>query len=104
MPTEPIRVVFCADTAYAMPAAVGIRSVLERTTGPIEIAVVDCGLDPSSIDRMQRSWTGTTGEVRFIPLAVAAADRLPLPSHGWISRVTFARLLLPSVLPRTGAG
>ncbi|KAA1474437.1 nucleotide-diphospho-sugar transferase [Dentipellis sp. KUC8613] len=50
-----INVVYTVDSAYAMPAAVSIRSLLENTRSKVTVYVVDCGLAESDRTQIQDS-------------------------------------------------
>jgi len=50
-----IYLVLAVDTSYAMPAAVTIRSAVEKTAGCITIYVVDCGLRIEDKEKIKNS-------------------------------------------------
>jgi lipopolysaccharide biosynthesis glycosyltransferase/predicted O-methyltransferase YrrM len=51
-----IYLVLAIDTSYAMPAAVTIRSAVEKTAGCITIYVVDCGLRVEDKEKIKTSF------------------------------------------------
>ncbi|KAI0067651.1 glycosyltransferase family 8 protein [Artomyces pyxidatus] len=50
-----VNVVYAIDAAYAMPAAVSIRSLLKQSCGRISIYVIDCGLDEVNKEKLKQS-------------------------------------------------
>ncbi|KAG0706874.1 nucleotide-diphospho-sugar transferase, partial [Suillus ampliporus] len=50
-----IYLVLVIDASYAMPAAVTIRSAVDKTAGPITIYVVDCGLGVKDKEKIRTS-------------------------------------------------
>ncbi|KAG1730865.1 nucleotide-diphospho-sugar transferase [Suillus paluster] len=50
-----IYLVLATDASYAMPAAVTIRSAVEKTAGRITIYVVDCGLHVEDKEKIETS-------------------------------------------------
>ncbi len=93
-PTPPaIRVLTLADSRYAMPLAVMLRSLLETATPgrPIEITVIDGGISKADKERIQASLEGFAPRIRY----VAVPDRcLSLPVYGRVPPITYARLVL----------
>ncbi|MBO9127497.1 glycosyltransferase family 8 protein [Rhizobium sp. 16-488-2a] len=91
--------VLAADSAYAMPLATTIRSVAEANAGawPLEIHVIHDGIDGATQQRIFDSSPlgSVTIDWHTIDVSLFASDYIPLP---YISRMTFARLVLPGVL------
>ncbi len=91
--------VLAADSAYAMPLATTIRSVAEANASawPLEIHVIHDGIDSATQQRIFDSSPrgSVTIDWHAIDVSLFASDYIPLP---YISRMTFSRLVLPSVL------
>jgi lipopolysaccharide biosynthesis glycosyltransferase len=91
--------VLAADAAYAMPLATAIRSISESNNQlwPIEIHVIHDGIDGSTRQRIvDSSPVGSVSiEWHAIDLSCFSSDYNRLP---YISKMTFARLLIPSIL------
>ena len=95
---RPVTVVAAADSAYALPLAVTLRSVVDHL-GPdqdLEVFVVDNGLEPTQRKRVEQSLEGSV-----VPSWV---DPHPLPDNGLplcgrMSSTTYQKLSLPRVLP-----
>lgn len=93
----PLDVLTLADEGFALPLAVLGRSLLDRIAPEekIRLTVLDGGLTPASRRRVERSWDDRI-EARFVapPMGALAA----LSSAGRIPTLTFARLLVGSIL------
>lgn len=92
---QPIRVVFGADEAYALPAAVSIRSLLEnyKSTKPLEIYVVDGGMSSESRRKLIDSCEG-------LPRMLAPRASLEMPENELGFPVAVGlRLEMPFLLP-----
>ncbi|THH08848.1 hypothetical protein EW146_g8856 [Bondarzewia mesenterica] len=50
-----VYVAYAVDQAYAMPAAVSIRSLILHTPGRVTVYVVDCGLTEDDKEKLQHS-------------------------------------------------
>ncbi len=93
----PIRIVLGADDAYALPAAVTIRSLLDsyRSNEELEIYVLDGGMTAESRRLVLESCNG-------LPTFLQADRNEDVPeSHLTpISRAMFLRLQIPALLPQ----
>ena len=101
-----INLVVAADDHYAMPLAVAVRSALERMHDCMpRVFVLDDGISNSNRDRVLASWSGLPVQPEWIPLDemhISQLNMLPVPSINemqYISRCTFARLMLGELLP-----
>jgi predicted TPR repeat methyltransferase len=101
-----INLVVAADDRYAMPLAVAVRSALERMHGGMpRVFVLDDGISASNRDRVLASWSGLLVQPEWIPLGdthISQLNMLPVSSikeMQYISRCTFARLMLGELLP-----
>jgi lipopolysaccharide biosynthesis glycosyltransferase len=93
--------VCCADDAYALPLAVTVRSALDHLDPArvLELFVVDAGITPRSRKRAIASWPAERVRARFLPVELARLRHVP--SGGHISVASYARILLPELLPDT---
>ncbi len=86
-----------ADEGFALPLAVLGRSLLDHLEPAerVRLTVIDGGIAPDSRRRVERSWDDRI-EARFVapPMGALAA----LGSDGRIPTLTFARLLVGSIL------
>ncbi|SMD18321.1 glycosyltransferase family 8 protein [Lentzea albidocapillata] len=104
MAVEPIRIVLAADDDYAFPLAASVRSVLDNSQEerPLEVVVLSCGISAESKRRLSASWdTGVNGLVRFLDIDVNSLSAWPTssPFLSHPSSATYARLLMPQLLP-----
>ncbi|KZV96850.1 nucleotide-diphospho-sugar transferase [Exidia glandulosa HHB12029] len=89
-----MSVVLCVNEAYAIGAAVAIRSAVECTpNGRITVYVVDCGLADASYERLQQACGSQMGErVTMV--------RTSLPSHSRaLEDPTWAKIDMFALLP-----
>jgi len=89
-------VVFACDANYAMPLATVIRSLVEnnRKAWPLDVHVFWEG--PEAIcRRVEESLPPGAASIRWIPVDLDAFQGLATPPG--VSRMTYARLLIPSV-------
>ncbi|MGW6929786.1 glycosyltransferase family 8 protein [Lentzea sp. NPDC054927] len=104
MPGEPIRIVLAADDDYAFPLAASVRSILDNShrERPLEVVVLSCGISAESKRRLSASWdTGANGLVRFLDVDESSLSAWPTSSSflNHPTSATYARLLLPQLLP-----
>lgn len=93
-----LDVLTLADEGFALPLAVLGRSLLEHLAPDhrIRLTVLDGGITPASRRRIERSWDDRL-EARFVAPRMGALAALS--SDGRIPMLTFARLLVGSILP-----
>src|SRR5262245_48361301 len=96
-----ITVACAADSTYATPLAVMIRSVLasaepERS---IRLFILDAGLTSADKIRLMSSWRSSRLEVSWLNVDLTRLAGLPL--WGRMSAVTYARLLMSERLPES---
>jgi lipopolysaccharide biosynthesis glycosyltransferase len=95
-----VTVVTAADERYALGAGVAVMSAASHLQGRrAEIVILDCGIHGTTRAAIQRgaaNWPNVAG-MRFIPVPIAQLRGLPTPEHFTIA--TYARLLLPDLLP-----
>lgn len=87
-----------ADSAYACPLAVMIRSVLANSepTQRIDFHIIDSGLTPEDRSRIIRSIDPARSSIRWVHPRRDALVGLPL--WGRMSVATYDKLLLPELL------
>jgi lipopolysaccharide biosynthesis glycosyltransferase len=100
---RPMLLALASDGAYAMPLATTLRSMVESNTAhwPIEIHVLVEHFPQQLRQRVKSSLPAGSATIRWIDadltryshLSATAGVTRPLP------RITYARLLLPQVLP-----
>jgi lipopolysaccharide biosynthesis glycosyltransferase len=96
----PIAAVTAADDRYAMPLAVTVRTALDclAADSPLQLYIVDGGVSAESKERLARSWDDRRLRVTWLQPDLSVIDELPVSHH--VTRMTYARMLLPAVLPR----
>ncbi|KJK42701.1 hypothetical protein UK23_36035 [Lentzea aerocolonigenes] len=104
MAEEPIRIVLAADDDYAFPLAASVRSIVDNANRerPLEVVVLSCGISAESKRRLSASWdAGASGLVRFLDVDVSSLSAWPTssPFLSHPTSATYARLLLPQLLP-----
>jgi lipopolysaccharide biosynthesis glycosyltransferase len=97
--TQRIAVVTAADDNYVLPLAVTIRSALDSlgSSQGLDLYVIDGGIRPENKVRLGQSWEDPRLRLRWLAPDLSAIDRLAVSGH--VTRMTYARLLLPHVLP-----
>lgn len=95
-------IVLAADAAYAMPLATTLRSLTENNAAgwPLDIHVIHDGMHAALQARILSSLPPGSATIRWhqVDLSVFAGRYAVLPH---ISKMTYARLLLPSLLSDT---
>jgi lipopolysaccharide biosynthesis glycosyltransferase len=90
--------VFACDAAYAMPLATTLRSLTESNLGgwPLEISVLADGLSDSVRQRICDSLPELSARITWF--STDSRQYAELHTSAYISKVTFARLQIPSTL------
>ncbi|MCE6995228.1 glycosyltransferase family 8 protein [Saccharothrix sp. S26] len=100
-----IRIALSSDDNYVVPLAACVRSILDNAhpTGDVEIAVLSCGITADSRRKLVASWGPAAARVTWIDIDLSRLAGLPTKSRatGHLNATTYARLLLPDVLPET---
>ena len=96
---EPVVITCAADSAFAAPLAVMVRSVLATADPrrPIDLFVLDAGLTADDKRRLLASWASDRLHVAWITLETSRLGGLPL--WGRMPAATYARLLIGDLLP-----
>ncbi len=95
-------IVFAADAAFAAPLATALRSVAEsnRQAWPLDIHVINEGMDEAIKQRIAGSLPANSAAMTWHSIdTLSFASRFS--TRPGISKMTFARLLLPRFLPAT---
>lgn len=92
-------VVLACDEAYAMPLATALRSIIDSNTSgePLEFHVLTTGMLEATRVRVFDSLPAGSASIRWVPVRLDAFLECQTRSH--ISKMTYARLLIPSILP-----
>ena len=103
MVSERVRrpIVFAADEAYAMPLAITLRSIVEanQSSWPMEFHVLSDDSSERTRGRVINSLPKGAASICWVPARLNLFREFStLP---YVSRVTYARLLIPWVLPVT---
>jgi lipopolysaccharide biosynthesis glycosyltransferase len=99
MTSELIRIVMASDEGYARPLAVAAQSVLANL-GPgrgVEFYFLDMGISAENRRGIERSLTDRRVNITWIDEAQKSVEGLP--TFGWFTTATYARLLIPDLLP-----
>ena len=99
MNADPVIIACAADSAFAAPLAVMVRSVIATADPrrPIDLFVIDAGLTAEDKRRLLASWVSDRLHVAWIALETSRLAGLPL--WGRMPAVTYARLLVGDLLP-----
>ena len=88
----------CSDEAYALHAAIALRSAaLQTKSADFHGFFVDCGLTPSTRERCE--YTFARAGVSYTWITVDIDSVMSLPTSTWVSPAGNVRLLLPELLP-----
>jgi len=92
-------IVFACDQAYAMPLATSLRSLLENSSRTTDLEIVIITSEFSEYNRLKllRSLPRTLPRIHWLQMSVAPFEHLS--TRQYISKITFARLLIPELLP-----
>lgn len=92
-------VVMACDEAYAMPLATALRSIVEsnRSWWPLEFHLLSDGFSEETRRRVFDSLPKESASVRWVPVDLTHFKKFETLSY--ISKVTYARLLIPYVFP-----
>ena len=92
-------IVFACDDAYAMPLATALRSVVEANTDawPCEFHVITDSISADNQRKIFKSLPSGSASIRWINVDISPFREFQTLGH--ISRITYARLLIPYVFP-----
>jgi lipopolysaccharide biosynthesis glycosyltransferase len=96
-----LTTVVAADAAYAMPLATTLRSLAEnnRRAWPLDIHVLCDGIDAKTKQSVSGSLPNGSASISWHPVDFSSFTNYSPAPH--ISKMTYARLLLPQLLPTT---
>jgi lipopolysaccharide biosynthesis glycosyltransferase len=101
--SEGVRrpLVLASDEAYAMPLATTLRSIAEanRSSWPLEFHVLCNGLCEDTRVKVFNSLPKESAAIRWIPVDVKLFGGFR--EAYYVSKMTYARLLIPSIFPDT---
>ena len=99
MMDTPVRVVLASDDGYAMALSVTGRSIIANLDPDrdLELYVLDMGIGEENRAKVLRSLDAPRVRVRLIE--VDGATVAGLPTMEWFTTATYARLLIPDLLP-----
>ena len=92
---------FACDEAYAMPLATTLRSIVEANASnwPLEFHVLSDDFSERTRGRLVNSLPKGSATIRCVPVGLNLFREFSTLRH--ISKVTYARLLIPRVFPAT---
>jgi lipopolysaccharide biosynthesis glycosyltransferase len=92
--SQPIHIMLASNSATSAGLAVAGYSAIKRTSRPVELWVIQEGLDAETLDALRSFWTGAAG-VHFLKM-------MPVP-WWWETEImpllTWARIQLGELLP-----
>lgn len=100
---KSISVAICCDDNFALYGAMALYSAainLNRDT-TLCCYVVDTGMSDVVKRKLTRVFSKENVSLNWITIDAAALNRLPLPEGSWLNQSTYARILLPELLPDT---
>ncbi len=95
-------IVFAVDAAYAVPLATALRSVAEsnRSAWPLDIHVIHEGIGEETKRRIFDSLPANSAVIQWHPIGTLSFAS-GFSTRPGVSKMTFARILLPQFLPET---
>ncbi|EKM59540.1 glycosyltransferase family 8 protein [Phanerochaete carnosa HHB-10118-sp] len=91
-----LHIVLTIDSAFAMPAAVAIQSILSQTTGRITLYIVDLGLSSSDRARLRRLAAADSPlDVTMVFLSLPEDDPLGGMGPTWAKIAMIPQTVLP---------
>lgn len=95
-------IVFAVDAAYAVPLATALRSVAEnnQSAWPLNIHVIHEGVGEEAKRLILESLPANSAVIQWHPIATLSFAS-GFSTRPGVSKMTFARILLPQFLPQT---
>ncbi|ANL44411.1 UNVERIFIED_ORG: lipopolysaccharide biosynthesis glycosyltransferase [Rhizobium esperanzae] len=95
-------IVFAVDAAYAVPLATALRSVAEnnQSVWPLDIHVIHEGIGEETKRLILESLPANSAIIQWHPIATLSFAS-GFSTRPGVSKMTFARILLPQFLPQT---
>ena len=91
-----------SDQAYATPLAVTLRSIVEsnKASWPLDFHVLPDGISKDTQKEIVDSLPKGSASIRWVPVTLELFRKISL-MLSQVSRMTYARLLIPHVLSNT---
>ena len=98
--SEPV-VCVCFDEHFAFHGTMAVLSAAWSLPKgvPLRAYVVDTGVTPGTAEKVRRILEAASVGYSWLTPDLEDLKRLPLPEPTWLNHSTFARLLLPDLLP-----
>jgi lipopolysaccharide biosynthesis glycosyltransferase len=92
-------IVFVCDDAYSMPLATALRSIVDANTSgrPCDFHVLTDGISANNKRRIFESLPKGSASIRWVDIDLDIFSELNAQGH--MSKMTFARLLIPRIFP-----
>jgi lipopolysaccharide biosynthesis glycosyltransferase len=99
--TVCIQIVLACDEGYAMPLATTLRSIVEtnQNSMPVEFHVLSEGFSEETRKRVFDSFPFGAASIRWVPVDLSLFQEFT--TMNYISKMTYARFLLPQIFPVT---
>lgn len=94
-------IVLACDEAYAMPLATALRSIVEANgaSWPLDFFILAFAFPAATRERVAASLPSDSATIHWVTVDLTAFQDFSTPHH--ISKVTYARFLIPRVFPET---
>jgi lipopolysaccharide biosynthesis glycosyltransferase len=94
-------IVLACDEAYAMPLATTLRSIVEanRSNYPLDFHIFSDGISEYTRRKVLDSLPTGSASIRWVEVDLEPYKKFSTLSH--ISKITFARFLIPTIFPST---
>ena len=99
--SQIVTIAVCADEAFALNGTIAVLSASHNLASESRIFayLVDTGISDPVRRRMERVLEHHSVKYAWLDVDQALLDSLPLPPASWLSKATFARILLPESVP-----
>lgn len=96
-----LPIVLASDERYAMPLATTLRSIIEAgpVNAPFDFHIFSDGITEKTRNKILDSLPAGSASIRWIEVDMKPFREFSTIAH--ISRITFARFLIPDVFPET---
>lgn len=97
--SSSLQIALACDDRYAMPLATTVRSIVDHNSAhwPVSFHILSHGISEENQGRVESSLPPDSASINWIPVSLSRFDCFSTMGH--ISLATFARLLLPELLP-----
>jgi lipopolysaccharide biosynthesis glycosyltransferase len=99
----PCPLIFACDESYAMPLATALRSIVESNQRwwPLQFIILTFSFSERTQEKVIDSLPTGSASISWIPVDLRLFDGFS--TLDYISNVTYARFLIPSVVPETAS-